>query len=133
MPGETYESYCEGHNKLLKAGQHNSVIVFNCELLMNSRMGQPETIEAFKIKSSKTPYKQHHCVPLNDDVCEYSHIVTSTYSMSTEDWIKSCLFTVCVGCFHNLGLLQCFAIYMYQERGMEYSDFYKQPQHLVAP
>lgn len=125
IPGETYDSFCEGMNKLLKAGQHNSIIVFNCELLLNSPMGQKETIEKFKIKSVKTPYKQHHCAPIDDDVVEYSHIVTSTYSMSEEDWIRSCLFVSCIGAFHNLGLLQCFALYLYFEKGIEYSAFYK--------
>lgn len=125
MPGETYDSFCEGLNKLLKAGQHNSIIVFNCEQLLNSRMGQKETVEQFKIRSVKTRYKQHHCTPINDEVSEYSHIVTSTYSMSEEDWIRSNLFVACLGAFHNLGLLQCFALYLYFEIGLDYSAFYQ--------
>ncbi len=125
LPGETYESFCEGLNKLLKAGQHNSVVVFNCEVLKNSRLGQEEIKESFKIKSVASQYKQHHCAPINDEVQEYSHIITSTYSMSSEGWINCNLFVTVLGSLHNLGLLQFFAVYSYFELGTEYSSFYQ--------
>ena len=125
LPGETYESFCEGLNRLLKAGQHNSIVVFNCEVLLNSRMGQKEVREQYKIECSDSVYKQHHCVPINDEVSERSHIVISTYSMTKEEWIRANLFVSSLGCFHNFGLLQCFAVYLYYEYKVDYTKFYE--------
>ncbi len=39
LPGETYESFCEGIDYLLDNGQHNSIHVFYCEILPNALMG----------------------------------------------------------------------------------------------
>lgn len=124
LPGETYESFCEGLNKLLKAGQHNSIIVFNCEVLLNSRLGQKEIQDELQIGTVSSPYKQHHCIPLDDEVTEYSHILASSYSMTKDDWVNCNLFVAALGGFHNLGLLQCFAVYCYFEYGLDYSEFY---------
>ena len=44
LPGETYESFCDGLCKLIEYGQHKSVEVYPCELLPNSKMGSPEYI-----------------------------------------------------------------------------------------
>lgn len=125
LPGETYESFKEGMEKLLECGQHMAINVFNCELLSNSIMNKPDYIRQFKIKSAKTEQHQYHVRPGDkDSVMEYSNIITETSTMPNSDWIQSNIFASFVRAFHNLGLLQCIAIYLYNEKKIKYKDFY---------
>ncbi len=124
LPGETYESFRDGMEQLLEGGQHMSINFFNCELLMNSIMNDPEYMKKYEIEYAVTEQHQYHVVPNRKDITEFSRIVVSTSTMSKEMWIKSNIFAVFVRAFHNLGLLQCLAIYLYHEKKIKYSDFY---------
>jgi len=125
LPGETKESFINGVERLLEAGQHTSLYVYFCELLVNSRMGSPEYMKKHDIISARVPLNLSHCEPVENDIPEFSNIVVSTSSMSTPDWIEANVFSICVQCFHCFALLQFFAIYMYYEKGMGYASFYK--------
>lgn len=125
LPGETCDSFKEGINELLEYGQHTSLFVHLCEWLPLAEMGKTEYMEHFKIEYSKIPLNQPHRSYLADDeVQEFSKIVTSTYSMTTDMWKEMIMFSTCVLCFHHLGLLQLIAIYLYNECDVKYSDFY---------
>lgn len=125
LPGETYESFRDGMEQLLECGQHMSVNFFNCELLANSIMSDREYMEKHKIEYAVTEQHQYHVVPDRKNITEFSRIVVSTATMSKEMWIKSNIFAVFIRAFHNLGLLQCVAIYLYYEKGIKYADFYE--------
>lgn len=125
LPGETYESFVEGIEILLQAGQHHAIYIHNCEYLPCAGMSNKEYTEKFKIKATKIPLNQpHREANAVDEVDEFSKIVTSTYSMSEQDWIKSNIFSCAVQCFHHGGLLPFFAIYLNNEKGIKYTDFY---------
>ncbi len=124
LPGETYESFRDGIEQLLEGGQHMSINFFNCELLMNSIMNDPEYMKKYEIEYALTEQHQYHVVPNRKDITEFSRIVVSTSTMPKEMWIKSNIFAVFVRAFHNLGLLQCLAIYLYYEKKIKYSQFY---------
>ena len=125
LPGETYESFCNGIEKLFEAGQHSSLFVYNCELLVNSKIGNKEFRDKYKIETARTPFNQDHFEPFAGGICEYSNIIVSTSSMSRNDWVKTSLFSVFVQALHCLGLLQCAAIYLFFEQNVKYVDFYK--------
>lgn len=126
LPGETYDSFKNGIDDLLELGQHTSLFVHFCELLPLSEMAQESYIDNYGIVFSKIPLNQPHmsCTD-NEEVQEYSHIITQTNSMSVSDWEKMVLFTVCVLCFHHLGILQLIAIYLNDSKGIKYSKFYE--------
>lgn len=125
LPGETYESFTNGIDTLLKLGQHNSIYIHNCEWLPCSIMGKKEYIDRYKIKLSNIPLNQPHREPDEDDyISESSKIVTSTYSMNESDWKKMNLFSFIVQAFHHMGILQFFAIYLYNEGICSYKEFY---------
>ncbi len=124
LPGETYESFCDGIGQLLEAGQHYSFYVYPCELLKNSIMAQPEYLNQFGIKYVITALNQHHREVPKDGIEEYSRIVVGTNSMTPNMWVKSCLFGICVRTFHSLGLLQYFALYLRHEKDIAYVSFY---------
>lgn len=125
LPGENYDSFRNGLEELLESGQHMSINIFNCEVLVNAPMGDENYLREHGIKTMRTTIHQYHCKPIDNDLGEYTNIVVATNSMSTAMWKDSNMLGVCVRSFHNLGLLQCFAIYLYHERGVRYTDFYE--------
>ncbi len=125
LPGETYESLVDGVDKLLRLGQHNSIYFHNCEWLPCSIMGQKNYVDKYKIKTSHIPLHQpHRETDEADEIPEESCIVTSTYSMTAEDWKKMNLFSAVVHSCHHMGLLQFFALYLYNEGLCSYKKFY---------
>ncbi|MGN0635953.1 MAG: B12-binding domain-containing radical SAM protein [Acutalibacteraceae bacterium] len=125
LPGESYETFRDGIEDLLECGQHMAINFFNCELLKNSIMSDPAYIEKYNIRSVRTEQHQYHVVPDAQAIREYSDIVVSTCSMTPEMWIRCNILSVFVRTFHNLGLLQCIAIYLYYEKNVQYMDFYE--------
>ena len=125
LPGETLESFCRGICRLLESGQHNSLSVYHCEMLPNAPMADPDYIKKYGINVMKVGFNHIHSAPERDEeVPEYSYLIRSTSSLSPEDWVRANLFSVCVQCFHALGVLRYFAIYLYTEAHVGYYDFY---------
>ncbi len=127
LPGETYDSFCDGLCTLIENGQHFSVNVYPCELLPNSVMGNKAYQEKYGIKGTRIPFRLMH--GSGDDggsgITEYSVFVTSTASMHEDDWARSLLFASCVQGFHNLGLLRAVAVYCRVVHDTSYLDFYQ--------
>lgn len=125
LPGETKESFCKGICTLFENGQHNSLSVYHCEILPNAELAQPEYVEKHKIEIIKVSFNHIHSAPKeNEEVKEYSYLVRSTSTMNRDDWVYANLFSVCIQCFHSLGLLRFFAMYLYREKGITYYEFY---------
>ena len=125
LPGETYDSFCEGIGKLLEAGQHTSVLIYNCELIINSLMADNDYMGKFGIKAAVTPLYLRHDEPDCEEIPEFSKSVIATASMSEREWIDSNLCSLIVQSCHGMGLLRWFAVYLYCEKGVKYQDFYK--------
>ncbi len=124
LPGESYESFTDGIEQLLECGQHMSINIYNCEMLANSIMNNPDYINEHKLVSAKTEQLQYHIIPCENDVTEYSNIIVATDTMPKQMWFESNIFGVFVRSLHNLGLLQCAAIYLFHEKNIKYKDFY---------
>ncbi|MBQ4243417.1 MAG: radical SAM protein [Clostridia bacterium] len=125
LPGETKESFCRGICRLIESGQHNSISVYHCEMLPNSDMAHPDYIEKHGIEVIKVKFNHiHSAIKRNEEVQEYSYLVRSTATLPREDWVYSNLFSICVQCFHSLGVLRLFAIYLYGTGRASYYDFY---------
>lgn len=125
LPGETAESFCQGLCKLLRAGQHNSISVYYCELLPNAPMCSPDFMAKHKIEPMKVQFNHIHSASgKKDGIPEYSYLVRSTSTMPRDGWVYANLFSICLQCFHSLGLLRYFAIYAYYALGLDYYDFY---------
>ena len=125
LPGETKESFCRGLCKLLESGQHNSLSVYYLEMLPNSEISDKDYIKKHGIKVIKVPFNHiHSAIKRNEEVQEYSYLVRSTATMPDEDWVQSNLFSICLQCFHSLGILRFIAMYLYNENICSYYDFY---------
>lgn len=125
LPGETYDSFCDGINFLLENGQHNSIHVFLCELLPNSTMCSKEYIEKYKIQSVKRKFVMR-AGNKSIGMDGWSTIVNGTYSMSKQDMYESLVFSFAVQVFHNYGLLRFIAIYLHEIKKVSYRTFYEE-------
>ena len=127
LPGETYDSFCEGIGTLLENGQHYSFIVYPCMLLPNSEMGQQWYIDKYKIKKTTIPFQIVHTeIGSNqDDIEEYGIYSTETYSMSLEDWVLSLIYSKYAQALHSLGLLKNVSLFYRYEYGVSFAEFYK--------
>lgn len=124
LPGESYESFCEGLCRLLENGQHNSMTVYTCQVYCNAPIASKEFKEKYGIRWERQPLHGIHYPANFNGVQEYYNVVVETNEMSKDMWVKANMFSVCLQSFHHLGLLRCFAIYARHELGMSYFDFY---------
>ena len=125
LPGETYESFCNGLCSLIKAGQQTALTVYYCQVYPNSLMGRKDYREKFGIETARVPLNYlHSSIPDYEDITEYTDLVVGTSDMPFEDMIRSIMFCTCLQCFHHMGLLKYFALYLYKEKDVEYIDFY---------
>ncbi len=124
LPGETYDSFCHGITALLEAGQHNALNVHALVLLVNSQLGDPENIKKFGIKTVKTEFSQFHCEYTADEIPEFYDLVVATDTMDSHMWVRATMFFIYIQTFHQLGLLQFFAIYLFHEKKVSYDEFY---------
>lgn len=125
LPGETKDSLVDSIDKLLELGQHNAIYIHNCEWLPCAIMGQKDYVEKYKIGISHIPLNQPHREADDvEEIPEESSIVTSTYSMTTDDWKKMNIFSAVVQACHHMGILEFFALYLYNEGLSTYKNFY---------
>lgn len=125
LPGETYDSFCTGISTLLEAGQHNALNLHALVLLPNSHMAEPTYVEKFGIRTVRAEFYQFHCEKAENDIPEYYDLVIATDTMDFSMWVRSTLFFIFIQTFHQLGLLQFFAIYLFSEHNIKYDSFYK--------
>ena len=125
LPGETLASFEEGLCRVIESGQHNSVTVYNFELLPGSEMARPEKLAGFGIKTVSKELFQYHCKPMEKTVSGFSNIVVGTNTMTTDEWIEASLFGIFVQVMHHFGLTQCVAMFAVNECGVTYYDFYQ--------
>ena len=125
LPGETFESYCNGLFTVIEAGQHYSINVNRCELLPNTALHSKEMIEKYKIKTIKSNLCQNHThITEDDSLGSRSEIVVETSTMSSAEWREALRISTMVLAFHCMGLLRYLAIYFRKARNVSYQDFY---------
>ncbi len=124
LPGETYESFIKGIGKLFEIGQHFVFEVYGCIVLPNATMGKKEYIEKHKIKVVRSEIIRPHFNNEAFSVPEYNNIVVETSTMSREMWVRATAFYYMVKALHGNGFLRAFAIYLFNEKGVPYEEFY---------
>lgn len=126
LPGETYESFIDGIDLLLDNSQHSGIVVYNCVVMPNAKMGNAQYKEKFGLKTTKIPIFQAHSDFKNSfDVIEKEELVIETKTMNKFDYIKSFKYSWIVQSMHMLGTLQIVAIVFRYHFGIKYSEFYK--------
>ena len=124
LPGETKDSFFEGIGSIIASGQHSVIEVYDCLVLPNSTLADPDYMRKYGIRTVRLPYIQQHTSSVNFDIPEYNETVIETASMSAADRMECRYLAVVIQCFHSMGLLRGMAIYCYLEKNIAYTMFY---------
>lgn len=124
LPGETYDSFANGINTLLEAGQHEGLNIYHAMLLPNSEMSKPAYLEQHGIKSVRTELLLLHGTREPGDIPEFYDIVVETATMPQCDWLRASLFAYVVQAFHCLNLTREIA-HSAHAHGISYREFYE--------
>lgn len=126
LPGETYESFIQGLCQLIELGQHTNSTVYPCQIYPNTLLDNPVYATKHGIISARMPLNRiRFKAPADGEVTEFIELVVATDTMSFEEMTLARTFSVCVMCFHHIGLLRFFAMYLRHEQALTYMDFYK--------
>ena len=131
LPEESYDDFCRGIGRLLAAGQHTTLFIYNCEIIVNSLMATPGYAARYGIGTAETTLYVRHNASRSDPIEEHSTSVVCTNKMNVDDWVRANLFSVLVQSCHSMGLLRFFALYCFSELGVAYEDFYKALQQFA--
>ncbi|MFN3077087.1 MAG: B12-binding domain-containing radical SAM protein [Alphaproteobacteria bacterium] len=126
LPGETYDSFVEGIDRLLVSGQHNRIQFNNCAILPNAEMAQPEYLQRFGIETVENEIVNIHGQKqiLDDDVPEMQELVIATYSLSREDWCRCRAFAWMAALLHYDKILQIPFILLHEQTGVRYRHIF---------
>lgn len=94
LPGETYESFVAGVDKILEQSINVQIMMYLCSVLKNTMMDQPEYRKTHGIQTVIVPLTEQHCkIHDADEVKEIDEIIVSTNSMSVDQWEKTTMFS----------------------------------------
>lgn len=127
LPGETFQSFCEGIGKLLEMGQHEGILVLQLILLPNSPLAQPEQQRKFSLKTVRCTHQilsQSLTSDGLENIPEYIDYVIFTDTMSEEDMLSAFLFASLVAGVHSSALVWYIALYLHEDIQLPYENFY---------
>jgi radical SAM superfamily enzyme YgiQ (UPF0313 family) len=94
LPGESYASFTRGVDSVIRNGQFNRVAFYECFVLPNAPMAQPEYLREFAIETVPIRMAQSH-MPLDragDEVADTIDMVVATSTLTREDWVRARVF-----------------------------------------
>lgn len=124
LPGESKNSWINGLERLLAAGQHDSINIYPCMLLRNSEMSKPESIGIHHLQHARVGISSNHGMANAGDIQEYQNIVIATATMDADDWLESYLLGWAIQSLHCLGLTQILCMDHHRHYG-DYIGFYR--------
>lgn len=124
LPGETLDTFLDGIERCLVAGQHQGVFVYNNLMLENTEQNTSEYRQAHGLRSVSLEAMLTHGTPTPGVPRERQEIVIETSTMSHEHWKRGYLYGKVIEVFHAQGLLQHLAITLHERYGARYRDFY---------
>lgn len=125
LAGESIDTFLDGMERCLEAGQHSGLFVYLNISLENTEQRDPKYVAAHGLRALPMKAMLTHGTPDDSVPREMQDIVIETASMPHADWKTAYLHSKVVEIFHAQGLLQDVAIACHK-RGMKYRDFYSQ-------
>lgn len=125
LPEETLDTFLNGIDSNLEAGQHSGLFCYLNLCLENTEQRKPEYMKMYGLRALPMKAMLSHGTPDNTVPREMQDIIVETAAMSHEDWKRAWLYSKVIEVFHAQGLLQNVAIACHA-RGLKYRDFYTQ-------
>ena len=127
LPGETYDSFAEGIDRLIESGQHNRIQFNNLSILPNAEMGDLAYQAKFGMVTVESAIINIHGerTELDDDVPEVQKLVIATASMPAADWRKTRTLCWITALLHFDKLFQMPLIVAHETTGLRYRDMFE--------
>jgi radical SAM superfamily enzyme YgiQ (UPF0313 family) len=127
LPGETYDSYVEGVDTLIKTGQHNRIQFNNLSILPNAEMGDPDYLAKYGMVTVRNAIINIHGTKeaLDDDVPEMQDMVIATDSMSAKDWRRSRAISWMIAFLYFDKLVQIPLVLLHQLTGIRHREVFE--------
>lgn len=124
LPGETYESFVKGVDRLMENGQHNRIQFNNLSILPNAEMGDPAYQARYGMVTVESKIINIHGerIELDDDVPEVQDLVIATAATPLADWRRTRVFCWMTALLHFDKLFQIPLILAHGISGMSYRD-----------
>jgi radical SAM superfamily enzyme YgiQ (UPF0313 family) len=108
LPGETYESFVNGVDRLMESGQHNRIQFNNLSILPNAEMGdlKYQARHGMVIVQSDIINIHGRREEMEDDVQESQQLVVATAAMPPADWRRTRTFCWIAALLHFDKLFQ---------------------------
>ena len=124
LPGETYESWRDGLEQLLKAGLKNQLLIYQCEVYPNTEFGDPDYQKKFGIRTQRIELREiHGSVRSEGWIPEFQDIVVETDSMPVADWRRMTRLSIMTMALCSMKLGHCILAYLVDRFGVGYMDF----------
>lgn len=127
LPGETYESFLTGVDRLISSGQHNRIQFNNLAILPNAEMADPDYVRRHGLVTVETEIINIHGAPCRsgvDDVAEVQDLVIATATLPAEDWRRVRAFASLCAFLHFDKLLQIPLILAHELTGIAYRTLF---------
>ena len=124
LPGETYDSFVEGVQRLIETGQHNRIQFNNLSILPNAEMGDPAYRKKYGMETVESKIINIHGerVELEDDVPEIQQLVIATAAMPRAAWRRTRAFCWITALLHFDKLFQIPLIVAHELAGVPYRE-----------
>ena len=100
--------------------------MFRCEVYPNSTLSDKAYMEKFGIRTAVNKLNINHCAIGNAVFSGGLEYIVETADMTAEELVKATVFSACIQSVHCHGLLQCFAIYLHNNKNVSYYHFYEE-------
>jgi len=123
LPGETYESFVDGFSTIIAGGQHHCLFFYNCQLLPNAEISQPESLKQYGLVSvDQEMVAVHSSIDKcrNEETKEYVKTVVATKSLPAEEWLEAKTIMWMTELVYFARLLQLPFVLLHELYGLDY-------------
>jgi len=122
LPGETYASFLEGIEDLLRSGLKNQIFVYLCQVYPNTELAEKGYQERLRVVTVQIPlHETHAAVRPVGTIEEMEEIIVGSFSMTTDDWKKMAVVAWVTQLFHSLKLGFYVMLYLHDRCGVGYA------------
>ena len=124
LPGETYESWVEGVEKLLVTGLKNQIFIYHCQVYENTELADPRYRKQHGIQTRRIVADIIHAATQREDwVPEYEETVVATNTLNQEDWRRAAIFSWTTMLLHSMKTGFFVMGYLKDRFHINYTDF----------
>lgn len=124
LPGETLDSFKNGLETLASDTEVGAIYIYNCGILPNAPMNDPNYREFYKIKIIKTPIFLAHSSIHDRGMPEYEYVTIETSSFTLEELKKMYLYGWLIQTFHSLGIFEYITKYYKKTHDLSIMKFF---------